>query len=114
MKRCAWISRHSPTFEQRVSLEAFQIVQVNPPGRLWSAADAVALSQSACQGWPDLYVVVMPMLLLQNFVERVQGHVPIVRAVMDSRSNRWTGHWEKIAAIHIVTEEWVPSRKESR
>lgn len=114
MKRCAWISRHSPTFEQRVSLEAFQIVQVNPPGRLWSAADAVALSQGACQGWPDLYVVVMPMLMLQHFVGRVNGHVRIIRAVMDFKSNTWTGHWEEIKAVRIVTEAWIPDRKEVR
>lgn len=114
MKRCAWISRHIPSHDQRVSLGSFQIVQVNPPGRLWSAADAVALSQSACQGWPDLYVVVMPMLMLQHFVMRVSGHVPIIRAVMDFKRNAWTGHWEEIKAIHIVTEEWLPGGKEIR
>lgn len=115
MKRCAWISRHTPTREHRVSLNDFQIVQINPPGRLWSAADAVVLSQSACQGWPDLYVVVMPVPMLKRFMWLVNGRVPVIRSVMDHNRNLWTGHWEQVLAIDIVkTQEWTPCGKETR
>lgn len=113
MKRCAWISRHVPTHEQRIALKAYRIYQINPPGRLWSAADAIVLSQNACGGWPDLFVVVMPVIMLQHFVNQVNGHVPIVRGIFTKIGTpEWTGKWEEIKAIHIVTQDWTPNRKE--
>lgn len=116
MKKCAWISRHQPLTAQRKSLADYQIIQINPPGpRLLSAADAIALSQTACGGWPDLFVVVMPVLMLKQFCERVNGHVPIVRSVVKPDQNpSWSGHWEQVLAIQFVTQEWLPNRKEVR
>jgi hypothetical protein len=115
MKTCAWISRHPPTESQRHSLSGYQIIQINPPDRLHSAADAVALSQTACGGWPDLYVVVMPIMMLQSFVERVNGQVPILRSVVKQEcSPQWDGRWEQIISVEIVTKAWSQSRKETR
>lgn len=113
MKRCAWISRHPPLPGQRADLKDYRIIQINPPGRLWSAADAIVLSQNACGGWPDLFVVVMPLLMLKAFIEKVDGRAPIVRAVINRRLNPiWTGHWEEVTCVHIALQEWSPARKE--
>lgn len=111
MKTCAWVSRHPATHEQRASLKAYHIIPINPPGRLWSAADAIALSQTACGGWPHLFVVVMPMLMLQDFIWRVKGHVPVIRAVMDYKTTTWSGQWEQISAIQIFTQVWTPEKE---
>lgn len=102
-KNCALISRHPLSAEQRASLKGYRILQINPPGRLWSAADAIALSQNACGGWPDLYVVVMPLMMLKSFVEQVNGTVPILRQTPD-----FSGQWVRVTGVHIVTEIWTP------
>lgn len=115
MKTCAWISRHPPTESQRHSLSGYQIIQINPADRLHSAADAIALSQNRCNGWPDLYVVVMPLMMLQAFVERVNGQVPILRSVVKQEcAYQWSGRWEQIVSIEIVTRTWPQSRKGTR
>jgi hypothetical protein len=107
LKNCALISRHPLSAEQRASLKEYKIIQINPRGRLWSSADAIALSQTACGGWPDLYVVVMPLMMLKSFVEQVNGLVPILRQTPD-----FTGHWVRVTGIHIVTEQWVPKGRQ--
>lgn len=113
-KTCAWISRHDPLRDQKANLADYRIVKINPPGRLWSAADAIVLSQNACGGWPDLFVVVMPVIMLQHFITLVDGRVPIVRGVYDRRKSHfeWTGRWEQVKAVNIVTQAWSPGRKE--
>ncbi len=104
-KTCALISRHQLSAEQRSSLREYRIIQINPPGRLWSAADAIALTQTACKGWPDLFVVVMPLKMLKTFVEQVNGQVPILRQTID-----FSGTWERVTAIRIMTEQWTPGK----
>lgn len=107
-KKCAWISRHDPSNDQRVSLREYDLFKIDPDGRLWSAGDAIALSQRACGGWPDLYVAVMPMTMLRKFVGQVNGRVPIIRAVYYGPT--WTGHWQEVIEIKYVTREWIPER----
>lgn len=107
-KQCAWISRHDPSNAQRSSLRDYTIHKIDPAGRLWSAGDAVSLSQGACGGWPDLYVVVMPMTMLRRFAGIVNGQVPIIRAVY--YGPEWTGHWQEVLEIRYVTREWIPER----
>ncbi len=79
--KAAWLSRHAPTPAQRACLSQYTIVQVNPPGRFWSPVDALMSSQRLCGGKPDLYVVVMPLAMLRNFVP-LAGNVPVIQARM--------------------------------
>lgn len=113
--RCAWVSRHMPTKPQLRSLCAYDVRIINPPGRLWSAADALVLSQNACGGWPDLFVVVMPLSMLKTLLEKIDGRAPVVRAVVKLREDPvWTGHWEQVTCVQVSTQEWLPERKEVR
>lgn len=115
MKTCAWISRHPPTAEQRKSLADYRIILINPPGRLWSAADAIALSETGCGKWPDLFVVVMPVMMLKRFCELVNGRTPILRSIVKHEKRpTWSPPWEQVIAVHFVTQTWTPDRKETR
>jgi len=109
MKQCAWISRHPPLKAQRESLAAYRIHQINPPGRLWSAADAVVLAQNVCGGWPDLFVVVLPVIMLKQLVELVDGRAPVLRSVVKPWEDQpWSGHWHQVTSVQINTREWFP------
>lgn len=107
---CAWLSWHEPTAAQRKSLAAYRIVQINPTGRYWSPGDAWALAQTRCGGVPDLVVAVMPTGMLKAFLRLVDRRVPVVRAVMDFSADPpiWTGQWEQIVRVSVVTTDWTP------
>lgn len=109
--RCAWLSRHAPSPAQRRSLSAYDIHQISPVGRFWSAGDAVALAHNRCGGQPDLYVVVMPLTMLKSFLTLVDTRqTQVIRAVMDFDCNppRWTGRWEQLYRVQLVRQEWTP------
>lgn len=110
-KVCAWISRHPPLAEQSKNLKDYRIIMINPPGRLWSAADAIALATNACKGWPDIFVVVMPLLMLKQFVEQVDGRAPVLRSIVHIEKNPpWIGHWEQVLSVKIDSKRWMPTK----
>lgn len=106
----AWLSRHPPTDAQRRCLRAYRIHEIHPPDRFYSAADAWVLVQNRC-GIPDLIFCIMPPTMLKDFLRLVAGRTPVIRAVWDYSCEppRWTGEWEQIKAVQIVTEVWTPN-----
>ncbi len=114
-KRCAWLCRHEPTKAQRADLEGagYRIAIVNPPGRITSARWAWALCQNACGGMPDLVVAVLPMNLLNYFLREVDPNTVVVRAIAQKNGEYdhdwiWSGRWERIERVKIVTKPWTP------
>lgn len=108
--KCTWLSRHAPTPEQRASLRAYEIVQVDRHFRsgqeAWEAANE--------GGAPDLIVVVLPVAMQAELL-RLAGDTPVIRAAMIwSRTRqgppRWSGRWELLKQIVFEREEWTPHR----
>lgn len=114
-KTCVWFSRHTPKEAQRRSLSEYEIVQVNPPGRAYSAVDAWVLITNRVKK-PDLIVAVLPLGMLRQLVERANQHgVPVVQArpltYPDGRKRRdweWSGKWERVLEIRKEVQEWTP------
>lgn len=114
-KTCAWISRHAPSKKQRSELEAagYRIYQVNPPDRIKSAGWAWALAQNACGGIPDLCVVVLPLNILKYFIRTAGDQTTIVQAPAIKSGEyahdwEWSGLWQRIKSVRVVTEPWTP------
>ena len=105
----AWLSRHPPTTAQRDCLRMYRIHIIHPPNRFYSAADAWVLVQNRC-GIPDLIFCVMPVGMLKDFLALVDGRVPVIRATWDYSCEppRWTGRWQRLTGVHVVTENWTP------
>lgn len=114
-KTCVWFSRHAPKEAQRRSLSEYEIVQVNPTGRALSAIDAWVLITNRVKK-PDLIMAVMPLGMLQIFVEIANQHgVPVVQArpltYPDGRKRRdweWAGKWDRVLAVRKEMQEWTP------
>jgi len=114
-KMCAWISRHKPTRAQEADLKrgGYIIRIVNPPDRITSSRWAWTLAQNACGGIPDLVVVVMPLNILNYFLREVSEQTVVVRAPAQKSGEyahdwEWSGHWQRIKAVKVVTEPWSP------
>lgn len=110
IRKCAWLSRHAPTADQAESLREYEIVQVDrqfdSAQEAWDAANE--------GGAPALVMAVLPLPMLAEFLRL--ANVPVIRAVMewptDEAGQRkgsvpvWTGRWERLVAVNVVTEEW--------
>lgn len=108
MKQAVLLSRHPLTPAMRTALPGYNVEQVHPPSRFWSAADALALAQQACGGvLPALFIVVMPLEMLRDFVRLVDGRVPIIRPVLDWRCEppRFVC-WRRIHSVAVITSAW--------
>ena len=110
-KTCVWFSRHAPTPAQRRSLSAYEIVQVNPPGRAYSAVDAWTLITNRART-PDLIVAVLPLGMLRQLVERANVYaVPVIQASMKALPRdrwEWDGTWNRVLAVRKEVQEWTP------
>jgi hypothetical protein len=113
-KTCVLLSRHKLSPAQQRSLAAYRVVQVHPPSRYYSAADAWVLAQNASNGHGlDALIVVMPLGMLRDFIKLVDGRVPIIRAVLDWRCEppRFV-RWERVVDVVTVTHDWTPEGSE--
>lgn len=106
---CAWLSRHAPTNAQREALKDYTIHVIHPPDRYHSARDAWVLACNRC-GIPDLIFCIMPLTMLNEFLKLTHG-IPVIRATWDYSCEppRWTGRWERMKAVEVVTEVWKPT-----
>lgn len=114
-KMCAWISRHEPTRAQRASLEGagYTIRIINPAERVQSAKWVWTLAQNACGGVPAIVVAVMPLNILKDFLQLTSEQTVVVRALMRQTGHgahdwQWTGRWQRIKRVQMVTEFWEP------
>lgn len=110
LKTCVWLSRHKPQSSQRKSLAGYRILHCHPPSRYWSAADAWALAQTACDGKvPSLIVLVAPLGMIKDFLRYVAGRAPVITPIMDFSCDppRFL-RWERFVDIQTITEPWMP------
>lgn len=110
-QHCIWLSRHVPTPAQRRSLAGYVIHQINPPGRFFSAVDALVMVENAARaaGGMDVIVVVMPYGMQKHFLELVNGRAPVLRAVFNRRCDppQFMG-WKELVAFQVIERDWLP------
>lgn len=113
MKHCIWLSRHVPTPAQRQSLPGYRIHQLSPPGRFFSATDALVMVENAARdaGGLDLIVIVLPFGMQRHFLQLTQQRgitAPVVRAIFDNRCcpPRFLG-WKRLIDFVVVEEDWT-------
>jgi hypothetical protein len=106
--KCAWLSRHDPTAEQRTSLADFEIVQVDRTFRngkeAWVAANE--------GGEADIIMAVLPIPMLAELL-RLAGSTPIIRAYMVWPRDRvgeprWSGKWSRVKQVVVERDDWSP------
>lgn len=117
MKVAALLSRHEPTEAMKSDMmrRGYRIVQINPPGRLYSAQDAIALMTNRNNGvLPDVVIVAIATGILKHLVREIGGYRTILRPVMDHNCQppRWTGMWEEVERVEVVTKLWDGKVKE--
>src|SRR5215213_2437179 len=94
----AFVSRHAPTPEQRADLAQYQIIQVNPPGRIEPRRSWLDIC-IACNGRPDLIVPILPHDWLTPFVKHCKRMSPQTRIIRpaiiqyDGERWDWNGEW---------------------
>lgn len=118
MKKCVWLSQHTPTAEQRAWWENRGVALVTPltPPRFANGTDAWNKAVALCAGSaPDYVVGVVPTAMLKDFL-LAAGDTPFLRADMRAimrggdagvSTYEWLGTFTRIVRVAIVTEPFT-------
>lgn len=113
--RCAVLSRHPLSEPMRLSLAAYSVYQVNPPGRCGDVPDAWMCCTNAVRGFPDVVIAILPKPWLPLFVRTAWHwsgpHTAVIRPVMyeaDEWSGTWIGLLWSVRRGELVKRPWLP------
>lgn len=106
---CAWITSHSPTKSQRRDLKAYEIIRLGGL-RVKSAENVYNYIKMQCGRAPDLIVCALPKSTMHHLA-RVAS-CPVIIANMHYHTTHarpiWSGTWQKIIRLELVTESFIP------
>lgn len=113
----AFVSRHTPSPQEQADLAGYRLVQVNPPGRIEPRHSWLDCCL-ACNGIPDLVVLVLPKPWLTPFVKHAKKLSPQTRIVRphltqyDGERWEWSGQWVEFLLYKDGTRRvaWTPEK----